>query len=475
MFDSKWINGIITAARQNGIDPAGLLAVVEVESAGNAFEQDGTTPRFLFERHVFYRVLQKFAPDRLRTAVAQGLAIPHAQSGQYSDQRTSAGKLALLARARAIDVDCADRACSWGLGQVLGENAESLGFGSVAAMMAALRTGGVAAQIDLMVRFIKTRELVRALNSGDWAGFARRYNGPNFRDHNYDSRLANAHAKWAQFMSTVGPNELPPEPAVSRGPFGRGDRGEGVLRMQARLKELGFLTGEVDGLYGPITGQAVAAFQRSKGLAETGQADLTTLQALMTPIASAGLPANTLAELIGLLLNPSAAPSTPPTAPAVPTLTLIDRIFGGEALAGKKTAIATIAYVILTILQSQGIVGTATGTPAAPMASAPAALLTSPAAAHPAAASKDHATKEHVTKEHANKEHTNKEHVTKEHVTAESTVSPAVFVTTAAPGGTKTPTGELLTTLILAFGGLGMLSKFDRIVQLAGAIAARPR
>ena len=471
MFDSRWINGIITAARQNGIDPAGLLAVVEVESAGKAFEQDGTTPVFLFERHKFYSALQRFAPDRLRTAVVQGLAIPQRQRGQYSDQKTSAGKLALLARARAIDVDCADRACSWGLGQVLGENAESLGYGSVAAMMAALRTGGVMAQIDLMVRFIKTHDLVRPLNNGDWAGFARRYNGPNFRDNNYDTRLANAHAKWAEFMSSVGPNELPPEPAVPHGPFARGDRGEGVLRMQARLKELGFLTGEVDGLYGPITGQAVAAFQRSKGLAETGQADLTTLQALMTPMASAGLPANTLADLIGVLLNPSG--TAPTTTPAVPTLTTIDRIFGGEALAGKKTIIATVAYVILTILQTQGVVGTATGAPAsatAPMVSAPAALVDPHGGAHPAAtAPKDHTTKEHVTKQHANKDHVPKEHA------KDSTAPPAVSVTSAPPAGTKTATGELLTMIILAFGGLGMLSKLDRIVQLAGAIAARPR
>jgi hypothetical protein len=53
-------------------------------------------------------------------------------------------------------------------------------------------------------------------------------------------------------------------------------------------------------------------------------------------------------------------------ATTVPVLSTIDKIFGGEALAGKKTLIAVIGYVILAILQATGVAGTATGATATP-------------------------------------------------------------------------------------------------------------
>jgi hypothetical protein len=41
---------------------------------------------------------------------------------------------------------------------------------------------------------------------------------------------------------------------------------------------------------------------------------------------------------------------------------VFDRIFGDEALAGKKTMLAVIAYVVLAILQAVGVIGAATPT-----------------------------------------------------------------------------------------------------------------
>jgi hypothetical protein len=42
-----------------------------------------------------------------------------------------------------------------------------------------------------------------------------------------------------------------------------------------------------------------------------------------------------------------------------------------------------------------------------------------------------------------------------------------------ANGPTGT-TGSVLTTLIASFGGLGVLAKVDRVVQMLGIIAAKP-
>jgi hypothetical protein len=112
-----------------------------------------------------------------------------------------------------------------------------------------------------------------------------------------------------------------------------------------------------------------------------------------------------IATLLGALLGKTAPPPTtattaaPPT-PVTPILSPIDKLFGGEALAGKKSALAVLSYVALAITQAVGVAGTATGADA-------------------------------------------------------------------------TPTGQILTALIGGFGGLGVVSKIDRVVQMLGIIAAK--
>lgn len=54
----------------------------------------------------------------------------------------------------------------------------------------------------------------------------------------------------------------------------------GILEMQQRLCELGYLADEPDGIYGANTKQAVAAFQKAAGLEVTGIASVETQQRL---------------------------------------------------------------------------------------------------------------------------------------------------------------------------------------------------
>jgi hypothetical protein len=198
-------NAVIRAARVNRWDPAALLAVVEIESGGKLFEDDGRTPRLLFERHVFYRELGKRQPEKLGLAVSAGLAIPKwNRATQYKDQGTSKGRLAVLASARGIDADCANRSCSWGLGQTMGFNAEGLGFENATELVDYMQQGGVAAQIDCMIREIRRNRLETALTKRDWAAFARGYNGPGYAQNQYDTRLAAAYRKW---KAALDPND----------------------------------------------------------------------------------------------------------------------------------------------------------------------------------------------------------------------------------------------------------------------------
>lgn len=57
-------------------------------------------------------------------------------------------------------------------------------------------------------------------------------------------------------------------------------KGRLIERLQARLNELGFAVGEVDGVYGPHTAAAVNAFQLTQNLVADGEAGPRTLQAL---------------------------------------------------------------------------------------------------------------------------------------------------------------------------------------------------
>lgn len=59
-----------------------------------------------------------------------------------------------------------------------------------------------------------------------------------------------------------------------------GSEGDDVQALQERLKELGYLDGSADGIYGNATAGAVSAFQIEAGIAETGAADEATQAAL---------------------------------------------------------------------------------------------------------------------------------------------------------------------------------------------------
>lgn len=213
VFEGEVLRQTVAVAVANKIEPAALLSVVEVESAGKSLEQDGRTPRLLFERHVFYRELKKAkATADLSRAQLEGLA--HSdwrRETQYKDQGTSAKRLALFQRARTINEECAIRSCSWGVGQTMGFLAEELKFGDAKKMFAYMVTGGVPAQVECMVREIKRKGIDKHLNNHAWAAFAKVYNGPKFAENKYDTKMASAYEKWKVMHL---PTSTPPAPVV---------------------------------------------------------------------------------------------------------------------------------------------------------------------------------------------------------------------------------------------------------------------
>lgn len=270
MFDHSVESEVRSAAADWNIEPAALLAVVEVESDGVALaEVDGRMlPPIRYEHHVFHRQIK---PAARAAAVAAGLATP--RWGQRANPRSQRERYALFERARGVDAEAAYAACSWGVGQVLGENARWLDFESAEALAAQCFTG-VRGQVDVMLRFIRRRGLVHALAETDWTAFALGYNGPLHAQHDYAGRMARAYARHI----ARGPGtrlEAESQPILRTGLSG-----PAVRSLQVALVKLGAPL-KVDGTFGPETRRAVLRAQVAAGLRPDGVVGPLTWSALM--------------------------------------------------------------------------------------------------------------------------------------------------------------------------------------------------
>ena len=177
-------------ADELGVSEKMIRAVRKVEAPRGPFDDHGR-PSILYERHVFRRNTN---PKGKFDATAPLLSGPPYGRGGYGSFESQYTKLAEACR---LDQDAAFKACSWGAFQVLGENAESLGYESAFAMAKAL-TVSEAAHLDSFVRYVKENGLVEKLRqcrAGDPAScipFVERYNGAGFRQFDYHKKLADA-------------------------------------------------------------------------------------------------------------------------------------------------------------------------------------------------------------------------------------------------------------------------------------------
>ena len=229
-------------------------------------------------------------------------------------------------------------------------------------------------------------------------------------------------------------------PTRETGPLSMGSRGERVRQLQGALQQQGYAVGELDGIYGTITQAAVLAFQRDANLAQTGIADDRTLQALALASTGRDIPEG-----------------ASPIRPDVILRILLDALLGrplgsGSVPSTTSPADSTPANILKQILQKL--------IPAAP--SAPGTNATS-------------MTAPPVILSPIDKMLGGQSLVGKK--TMLSIIAFAIQLIlqfSGVPGiGIGTTAGNIITTLIGAFGGLGMTSKVDRVVQLLGIMANR--
>ena len=238
MFAEDVILEITRAAQGLGIEPAALLAVADVESAGIAFAAIGgrREPLIRFEAHYFDRRLSE---KNRALAREKGLAAPVA--GAIANPKTQSARWRMLEQAAAIDAKAAYESVSWGLGQVMGAHWAWLGYASVDALVAEARSG-VAGQARLMALYIDKAGLAPSLRSHNWPTFARGYNGPAYAQNGYDLKIAAAYNSYAK-----GELSTPVGPSLLQGVKGRGRRGSAAQPHRAWLSAGGgrrFRTGD---------------------------------------------------------------------------------------------------------------------------------------------------------------------------------------------------------------------------------------
>lgn len=182
-------NDVLRAAKILGVSVAKVRAVCAVESNGRGFHPDSRRPIILFEPHVFSRGTGgKFDvgyPD---------ISYPKAGTKPYPASQRQ--RWEQLAAAMRLAEGAALGAASWGLFQIMGFNFKDAGFDSVQGFVLAM-CQSEGEHLAAFARLVTAdREMHDALVKGDWAGFARLYNGTGYAKNSYDQKLKAAFAKY---------------------------------------------------------------------------------------------------------------------------------------------------------------------------------------------------------------------------------------------------------------------------------------
>lgn len=183
----------------HNLELAIVKAVNEVESGGKGFLVDGR-PKILFEGHVFWRELDKrnincsnYVNNDTQNILYQNYTKKYyvGGSGEY-DRLEKAADL----NPNALFREAAYCSASWGLYQIMGFNAPSLGYASIDEFVEKMYLNE-GEHLKAFGLFLEQNNLIRLLKNKNWAEFALRYNGKGYKTNRYDEKLMKAYARYS--------------------------------------------------------------------------------------------------------------------------------------------------------------------------------------------------------------------------------------------------------------------------------------
>jgi hypothetical protein len=181
---------ITNSAKSVGLDYATVAAIASVESSGAGFDTKTNFPIILFEGHKF----SKFTNGRF-DKTNPTISYPVWTKQFYAKDQT--GEQARLQTAIALDRNAALQSTSFGMFQIMGFNYGYCGCKDVQDFVNKMCVSEQS-QLDLFLKFISARGMIPYLKAKAWDKFASSYNGPSYKQNNYDIKLANAYLKFSK-------------------------------------------------------------------------------------------------------------------------------------------------------------------------------------------------------------------------------------------------------------------------------------
>ena len=187
-----------------GIQAAPLAAVLQVESGGRGFANDGRMI-LRFENHVFNKYWGKAHQvefdKHFKFDAASGWKLHEWRKDETGPWETchknQAQEWRTLLYAQSLDEVAATLSASYGTGQIMGFNHKAIGYADAKTMFAAMNEG-IKPQLDGMIAFIRGNKLcMKGLTEKDYVTFAKGYNGLG-QAAAYGKRIEDAAASYAK-------------------------------------------------------------------------------------------------------------------------------------------------------------------------------------------------------------------------------------------------------------------------------------
>jgi hypothetical protein len=191
------LSDFATAARELACETAAVRAVGRVESGGRSGFDEKKRPALRYEGHYFQRLTHS-RYDRSHPDLSNAYRSPqYRATHNLSGERGADQQWGLLHRAFALAPDAAVMSCSWGMFQVMGENARTAGWPDLRVFV----TDMFASEHQHLRAFLghcRHKGLTRYLQTRNWARFAFGYNGKRYADHDYHGQMARYYAQYAR-------------------------------------------------------------------------------------------------------------------------------------------------------------------------------------------------------------------------------------------------------------------------------------
>lgn len=177
------------------IPEAAIRAVVEIEAGpkGNGFNPDNT-PIVNFDLRMFTQACKKRGIELDSFKLTHPTVFAPLDRKKYGTPQ--AAQYARLKEAMSIDTVAALEGTFWGMFQIGGFNWKLCGFANVHEFIAKM-SESERAQLELFAVFLTKRNLMKYIREQKWEEFSLRYNGPGYKKHAYDTRLARAFTKYS--------------------------------------------------------------------------------------------------------------------------------------------------------------------------------------------------------------------------------------------------------------------------------------